>query len=315
MNYPILDEATALENLKAKALPIWDQYYAFFSSWYGGIIKNPRHLLTIPLDDHGVHRGDSVFEALKSVDRKIYLLQPHLDRLKLSADKIGLMLPFSLLEIANIIIETLKAADQSETLIRVFVTRGPGSFTANPYDSKVSQLYVVVTKLSPPGIEKYATGVKVGRSEIPVKEGFMPQIKSCNYLPNVLMKKESVDRNLDFTISFDEKGFLAESATENLIIIDQNQVLTHPPLDRILKGTTMCRVFELAKKSGLQVAVRPISEADLFSAMEMMMTGTTLDILPVTLYDGQHVSDGNVGLKAKSLLHLIEDDMKFGTPY
>ena len=129
------------------------------------------------------------------------------------------------------------------------------------------------------------------------------------------MKKESVDRNLDFTISFDEKGFLAESATENLIIIDQNQVLTHPPLDRILKGTTMCRVFELAKKSGLQVAVRPISEADLFSAMEMMMTGTTLDILPVTLYDGQHVSDGNVGLKAKSLLHLIEDDMKFGTPY
>lgn len=315
MTHPILDEATAIQNLKAKALPVWDQYYAFFSSWYGGIIKNPRHLLTIPLDDHGVHRGDGVFEALKTVDRKIYLLEAHLNRLKNSADKIGLKLPYSLEEIANIIIQTLNVAAQAETLIRVFVTRGPGSFTANPYDSKFSQLYVVITKVTPPVLEKYTNGVKVGRSEIPVKEGIMPQIKSCNYLPNVLMKKESVDRNLDFTISFDEKGFLAESATENLIILDKNNVLTHPPLDRILKGTTMARVFELAKISGLQIAVRPITEADLLSANEIMMTGTTLDVLPVTQYDDHYVSDGKVGPNAKSLLHLIKDDMNFGTSY
>ncbi len=315
MTYPVLDEATALQNLKVKDLPVWDNYYAFYSSWYGGIIKNPRHLLTIPLDDHGVHRGDGVFEALKTVNRKIYLLEAHLDRLKNSADKIGLKLPGSLKEIANIIVQTLEVAAQAETLIRVFVTRGPGSFTANPYDSALSQLYVVITKLTPPAFEKYADGVKVGRSKIPVKEGIMPQIKSCNYLTNVLMKKESVDHNLDFTISFDEKGFVAESATENLVIFDRNKVLTHPPLDRILKGTTMARVFELARKSGLQTAVRPITEADLIAATEIMMTGTTLDVLPVTHYDGHHISDGKVGPNAKSLLHLIEDDMKHGIPY
>lgn len=315
MIHPILDERTILENIKAKPRPAWDHYYAFFSTWYGGIVKNPGHLLVLPFDDHVVHRGDGVFEALKSVKRKIYLLKEHLQRLQISAEKIGLKLPYSLEDIAHTIVQTAKVAAEPNTLIRVFLTRGPGSFSANPYDSEGSQLYIVVTRLTPPGLEKKAHGVKVGRSEIPVKEGFMPQIKSCNYLPNVLMKKESVDRNLDFTISFNEKGFLAESSTENLIIVDKNDVLTHPPLDRILKGTTMARVFELAKQSGAKVAVRPISESDLVSATEIMMTGTTLDILPVTTYENRQVADGKVGPKAKSLLHLLEDDMNFGTPY
>jgi len=56
-----------------------------------------------------------------------------------------------------------------------------------------------------------------------VKQSWFPQVKSCNYLPNVLMKKESVDRKLDFTVSFTDEGFLAESATENIFIFESPQ--------------------------------------------------------------------------------------------
>ena len=315
MQYPVLDPAKAMQNLQAKVYPFWDQYYAFFSTWYGGIIKNPGPLLSIPFDDHVVHRGDGVFEALKSVDRKVYLLDEHLERLIYSAEKIEIKLPFTKPQMAEIILQTLKVADQSETLVRVFLSRGPGGFTANPYDSVASQFYVIITKLSPPKIEKYTNGVRIGKSKIPVKAGFMPQIKSCNYLPNVLMKKESVDRNLEFTVNFDSEGYLAESATENIIILDQDDILTHPPLEKILKGTTMIRVFELAKKTGMKTNCRPISENDLIHAKEIMMTGTTFSLLPVISYESKKISDGQVGNSAKIILKLIEADMNAGTTY
>lgn len=315
MHYPVLDPIQALQNLQAKSYPFWDQYFAFFSTWHGGIIKNPGPFLTIPFDDHVVHRGDGVFEALKTLDRKIYLLDQHLDRLIMSAEKIGIALPFAKSEMVDIILQTLRVADQSDTVVRVFLTRGPGGFTANPYESIASQFYVIITKLALPHQQKYAEGIHIGKSTIPVKEGMMPQIKSCNYLPNVLMKKEAVDRNLEFTVNFDREGYLAESATENIIILDKQDVLTHPPLEKILKGTTMIRAFDLAKKTGIKTSVRSISENDLLSAKEVMMTGTTFTLLPVISFESNVIGDGKVGKNAKAISKLIEVDMKNGTPY
>ena len=315
MIYPVLNPTQALQNLQAKSYPFWDQYYAFFSTWYGGIIKNPGPLLTVPFDDHVVHRGDGVFEALKTTDRKIYLLHQHLDRLIISAEKIGIPLPFAKPQMVDIILQTLKIADQSDTVVRIFLTRGPGGFTANPYESIASQFYVIITKLGLPNKEKYTDGIHIGKSKVPVKEGMMPQIKSCNYLPNVLMKKEAVDRNLEFTVNFDQDNKLAESATENIIILDQDDVLTHPNLEKILKGTTMIRAFELAKRAGIKTNVRSISENDLLTAKEVMMTGTTFTLLPVVSYESKVIGDGKVGNNAKAILKMIEDDMKNGTPY
>ena len=314
-NIRILESHQILQNLNERANPFWSQYYALYSSWFGGIIKDPGPWLMVPMDDHLVHRGDGVFEALKSRNRKVYLLDAHLQRLAVSAASLGIALPNSLEKMEQIILQTLKAADQPETLIRVFLSRGPGGFTTNPYDSLGAQLYIVITRLQPPAVEKYERGVRTGRSQFPVKEGWMAQVKSCNYLLNVLMKKESVDRKLDFTVSFDADGFLAESSTENMIIVDAQGILAHPPLERILKGTTMMRVFELAAKAGIKTAVRKISEKDIFSAKEVLMTGTTLDVLPVAEYEGRAIADGKVGPLARQLKQLVEEDMTNGREF
>lgn len=314
-NILVLDSSQILQNLKARGNPSWTQYYAFYSSWFGGIVKDPGPWLMVPMDDHLVHRGDGVFEALKSRNRKVYLLEAHLQRLAASSAAIGIPLPHSIEDLSRIILKTLKVADQGDSLIRVFLSRGPGGFTTNPYDSLGAQFYVAITKLQPPSTEKYENGVKVGRSQIPVKEEWMARVKSCNYLPNVLMKKESVDRKLDFTVSFDEQGFLAESSTENIVIVDSAGVLTHPPLERILRGTTMIRVFELANQAGIKTAVRKISEKDVLSAQEVFMTGTTLDVLPVVEYEGKPIAHGKVGPIARQLKKLLEDDMKSGKDF
>jgi 4-amino-4-deoxychorismate lyase len=311
---PVLDSQSILQNLQARKNPFWVQYSAFYSTWLGGITKDPA-LMVLPMDDHMVHRGDGVFEAFKAIDRKVFLLQPHLQRLETSAARIGIRLPFELKELEEIIFETLKVADQPNVLARLFVSRGPGGFSPNPYDSVGSQLYLAITDLRTPKAEAYQVGVKIGRSHIPVKESWMAQVKSCNYLPNVMMKKEALDRQLDFTIGFDAQNWMAESSTENIAIVDRNGILTHPQFNNILKGTTMIRAFELAAQSGIPTAQRDLSETDLLEAREVMMIGTTLDVLPVTAYEGKPIGSGQVGPVAKSLSELLRGEFQKGRAY
>lgn len=292
-------------------------YFAMFNSWLGGIVTDPS-MMTVPVDDHIVHRGDGVFEAIKVVGNKIFLLQDHLERLAVSADKLALKLPYTLEEIAKIIRQTLAVTPKERSrLIRLFVSRGPGGFTTNPYECVGAQLYIVITELKPLPEEKYETGVKVGRSVVTVKDPWMATTKSCNYLTNVMMKKESVDRKLDFTVGFDGEGFLAESSTENIVFVDKEGYLVRPLLRQILKGTTMIRAFELAKKLVADgtlkgIIERNLTEKELIEAKEVMMIGTTLDVMPVTSYEGQPVADGKVGVVAKTLRQLIVKDIQDG---
>lgn len=309
MTIPIIDEKQILKKLKSQKNPFFGEYYAFYSSWFGGIVRDPRWML-LPIDDHMVHRGDGVFEAMKAVGRSVYLMDEHLQRLFKSAEKIALKSPFNIDQMKEIIFETLRTANQNEVIIRVFLSRGPGNFSVNPYDSVEPQLYVVITQLKPPSSEKYENGVIIGKSDISAKSSWMAQVKSCNYLPNVLMKKEAVDRHLDFVIGTDTDGNITESATENIMIVDQDGVIVHPMLDNILKGTTMVRVCELARENGITTKVKSISIEDLQSAREVMITGTSLNILPVVEFEGYKIGNGKPGPVVKKLNELMLNDIK-----
>lgn len=311
MAIPILNEKQLLQNLHAQTNPFFKDYYAFYSSWLGGITTIPCMML-IPLDDHMVHRGDGVFEAVKAVARGVYLLDEHLERLFESAKKIGIVPPYSKQEMTDIILETLHVADQQDAMLRIFLSRGPGNFSVNPYDSIGAQFHVLVSRLRKPPTEKYQTGTTIGQSHIPTKDAWMAQIKSCNYLPNVLMKKEAVDRQLDFVIGIDDKGHITESATENIMIVDANNTIIYPKLDYILKGTTMIRACELAQAHGITVETKPISLADIKSAREVMMTGTTLNVLPVVAFEGESIGGGKPGPITIQLHDLVQNDMLSG---
>lgn len=309
MAIPVIDEKQIFEKLKSQKNPFFEEYYAFYSSWFGGIVKDPR-LMLLPIDDHMVHRGDGVFEAMKAVGRSVYLMDEHLQRLFKSAEKIAIKSPFNIEEMKEIILETLRAANQDEAIIRVFLSRGPGNFSVNPYDSVGPQLYVVITQLKPPSPEKYTTGVVISKSDVSAKSSWMAQVKSCNYLPNVLMKKEAVDRHLDFVIGTDTDGNITESATENIMIVDQDGAIVHPILDNILKGTTMMRVCELARENGIATKVKSISIEDLKSAREVMITGTSLNILPVVKFEGYKIGTGKPGPVVKKLNELMINDIQ-----
>jgi hypothetical protein len=84
------DSATdALTKLKSSPQKHWDNYLGFYSSWLGGFFNEPWAMM-LPLDDHGFHRGDGVFEAARVHKRAYIDLDAHLKRLETSAGKIGM---------------------------------------------------------------------------------------------------------------------------------------------------------------------------------------------------------------------------------
>ena len=172
----ILTKDQILNQLKTARKQSEQPFLAMFSSWLGGIVTDPEYMI-LPIDDHLVHRGDGVFEAMKFYDRRLYLADEHLERLYSSAKAIFLPVPYKKQELLYLIEATLAAAKVDTATIRMFVSRGPGGFTPNPYDSCGSQLYIIITAPKPFDPKKYEAGVKVGISKIPMKDQFFATIK------------------------------------------------------------------------------------------------------------------------------------------
>lgn len=292
--------------------PWHDGYYAMYSSVLGGIVTDPLEM-TVPADDHVVHRGDGVFETLKCVDGAVYGLERHLARLGASSERIGLP-PLAPAALAEIVRRTLRAGGRRDALIRILRSRGPGGFGVAPGECPEAQLYVIAYRRPPPFMAAHPGGARAVTCDVPAKAGFFATIKTCNYLPNAMMKKAAADAGADFPLGFDENGFLAEGATENFGLVDAGRVLRLPAPGRILDGITMQRVRALAPvavREGVLagVEVAPIPRRALETAPEVLVFGTTPDVTAVVELDGRPVGDGRPGPAQRRLNALLEDDL------
>jgi len=308
------DLATFAAALDARRQPWYGNYYAMYSSLLDGVVTDPA-LMLLPLDDHLVHRGDGVFDTGKCVEGGLYNFEAHLDRLMRSAAAIGITWPGGRDEILRLTHETIRAAGRRDCSVRVILARGPGSFGVSPYDAPRPALYIVVYALGAPFMEKHPGGAVVRRSKIPCKPSELAAIKNCNYLPNVLMKRESVDWGVDFVVGFDPAGHLTEGPTENAGIVTRSGELLFPRLENILAGTTMLRLIELARgriADGTLRAVghRDLTETDVREAAEMLIVGTTLNLVAVREYEGRPIGTGRPGPVYQCLGRMLEDDIR-----
>ncbi len=303
--------------LEEKKLPYMEDYLAMYSSWFGAIVTDPRIML-IPMDDHMVHRGDGVFEAFKCIHGNIYQLHAHLERLNRSLESIFLYLPCSMERLVEIIQETIRSGGEKTCIVRLYVSRGPGDFSPKPHNSIGPQLYIVVTLHRDAEERKRLKGCSLIVSKVPGKGSFYATIKSCNYLPNVLMKMEAHKRGADYSIGVDEDGRLTEGATENFGIITRDREFFIPPLEGILKGTTVSRALEMAQemvKEGLlcDARERVLYVEDMEHAQEILVFGTTMDVLPITLFEGKKVGSGKVGEFYRLFYERFAHDMRYNT--
>ena len=299
--------------LAAHRRPYQANYFAMYSSLLDGVTVDPA-LMQLPIDDHLVHRGDGVFDACKCADGAIYNLDAHLARLERSAAAIGIRWPAGRADIRRLVVATAAVAGRPDAAIRVFLARGPGSFGVNPFDAPEPALYIVAHAQGAPFMDAHPAGATVRRSTVPVKPGGMAEIKNCNYLPNVLMKREAVEWGVDFVVGYDGAGHMTEGATENMGIVTRAGELLFPRLENILAGTTMLRAIELAAeltRSGELRAVgfRDLTEDDVRAAAELLIVGTTINVAAARAYEGRPVGDGRPGPVWRRLSALLDADI------
>jgi len=311
---PLLDAAAVAARRDRPLTPAQRGYFAMYAHDLAGIVTDPR-LMLVPVDDHLVHRGDGVFETLKCAGGKLYNLAAHLDRLAHSAAQIRLAPPVDRAALTDLIVQTVRAGGRRDCLVRVLLSRGPGSLGVNPRDCPHPGLYVIAYAGHPPFLAAHPAGARLVTSHVPVKPSFLATIKTANYLPNALMKLEAAEAGADFAVNCDEAGHLAEGATENLALVARDGWLRLPNPDRILAGTTMNRVAELAAALVARGELRGVARADLtpadgYAAREVLIFGTTPDVAPVVEWDGRPIGDGRPGPIARALNALLAQDIR-----
>jgi branched-chain amino acid aminotransferase len=260
--------------------------------------------------DRGFLYGDSVYETIGTVAGRLYALGEHLDRLARSAERIGLSPP-PRQQIEQAIVETLAAAGNLESRVRVMLTRGVGALDLDPASATSPQLIVIVAPLGGPTADMYERGVGVHIVSVSRNDprAIDPAVKSGNYLNNVLALREA--RRLSGAheaILRSGSGSLAEGASSNIFLISAGTVRTPALSVGILDGITRATVLELCKADGIPVLeVGHLAPDELRRADEAFITSAARGVLPVTIVDGVPLGAGIPGPLTRRLRALYRE--------
>ena len=247
--------------------------------------------------DHGLLYGDGVFEGIRVYSRRVFELEAHLRRLYESAKAIRLDVPMQKSELTSAIERTVEANGIVDGYIRLVVTRGVGNLGLNPFTCKDSSLFIIADKIQLYPEELYETGMKIISATTARNHPLTipPQVKSLNYLNNILAKIEALDSNVPEAVMYNHEGYVAEATGDNVFIV-RNGVICTPPVEAgALEGITRNLVIRLAKKEGLEVVEKNLTRCDLYICDEFFLTGTAAEVIGIVEIDGRTVGDGKPG--------------------
>lgn len=253
--------------------------------------------------DRGFCYGDAVFETMRVYSGKIFRLDLHLDRLERGADRIFLKLPESRDRIQEILYETFNRNQGADAVIRLTLTRGEG-VPGKLWQADTSPtLFVFVRPYSAPPDDWYQNGVPI--SLIPnsaAKLGNLKeQIKSANYLSQVLARKQAEDQNSVDGIMINEHGEVCDGTISNIFSVKDGVLSTPAVNSYVLAGVTRQVVLKLATDMGTPCKERSMTENDVLEADELFLTNTSWEILPVTRVDGKTIGCGRPGPLSQGL--------------
>lgn len=242
----------------------------------------------ISVFDHGFLYGDGVYETLRTYGGKVWQIPLHLRRLQKSAAMIGIRLPWSLSQLRDWILLTVKKNGFRESRIRLTVTRGENGFDFGA--AQKPSLCIQVQKLIAPKAGQYADGVDVVTFHA---ERFLSGAKTLNLLPMAMGIRFMNTRRAYEALFVDAHGFVREGTVTTVFAVRGGVLMT--PGKNVLPGTTRDVVLDLARRLGVKVRVADIPLKDLYGADEVFITNAPRGIVPVRTVDGRKVGKGCPG--------------------
>ncbi|WP_333843508.1 D-amino acid aminotransferase [Pelomicrobium sp.] len=258
----------------------------------------------IPVLDRGFIFGDGVYELIPVYSRHPFRLTEHLQRLDASLKEIRLPNPHTVDEWARLVREVIARNPWEDQSVYLQVTRGVAPRDhAFPVGADPT-VFLMANPLSTPPQEQVEKGVVCVTAAD--NRWLRCNIKSISLLANVLLRQVAVDAGAVETILLRD-GFLTEGSASNVFVVRGDTLLTPPKNHLILPGITYDVVLELAASGGIPSEVREVSEFELRSAQEVMLTSSTKEILAVVELDGRKVGSGRPGAVFQQLYRLYQE--------
>ncbi|MFT5207713.1 MAG: branched-chain amino acid aminotransferase [Candidatus Omnitrophota bacterium] len=258
----------------------------------------------ISVYDHGLLYGDGVFEGIRSYQKCVFRLEDHVDRLFESAHTLMLKIGMTKQEMTDTIIKTLKVNKLTDAYIRVVVTRGVGDLGLDPRKCPEPGVFIIADKIQlyPKSLYKKGLEIITVATTRNVPEAVNPQIKSLNYLNNILAKIEAITSGYQEALMLSSTGYVCECTGENIFIVKNDMLLTPPTHVGVLRGITRDCVMRLGQDMGLDVREEMMTRHDIFNADEVFLTGTAAEIVPVVKVDSRIIGTGKPGKVTNELL-------------
>jgi aminodeoxychorismate lyase len=261
---------------------------------------------TVAALDHGFLYGNGLFETLRAIDRRPFALSEHLDRLRRSAEVIGLPLPPSDL-LASEVSQALCAAAEPDAYIRLTVTRGPGASGPDPASCTEPTVLVVVRALPAPPERWLTEGLRAITSDIRRNSTSpLTRVKSLNYLECILARQAAKAAGADEALFLDTEGNLAEATAWNLFFTEGGRLLTPSDAGPILPGVTRAIVLRLAKELGIECETGAYPPDRLTAATEAFLTNSLYGIMPLGSLDGRPIGSAVPGPLTSRLAEAYE---------
>jgi branched-chain amino acid aminotransferase len=216
------------------------------------------------------------------------------------------------------VVDTLKLNHLDDAYVRLIVTRGIGDLGLDPRKCKDASIIIITDRIQLYPAKLYKEGLSLITVPTPrnIPEALNPQIKSLNYLNNILAKIEAINGGCEEAIMFTASGYVAECTGDNIFIIKDNVLITPSAYLGILKGITRAVVMDMGKKINMEVKEDVLTRHNLYTADECFLTGTAAEIVPVVSIEKRDIGNGRPGkITLKLMKEFKELTKKDGVKY
>ncbi|MDD3296835.1 MAG: branched-chain-amino-acid transaminase [Candidatus Omnitrophica bacterium] len=263
--------------------------------------------------DHGFLYGDGVFEGIRVYNCLVFKLKEHIERLFESAHSIMLRVPLSKKQMTEAVVDTLKANKLKDGYVRLIVSRGEGDLGLDPRKCKGNETVVVIAdkiKLYPSQLYQKGMEIITVPTVRNIPEALNPQIKSLNYLNNILAKIEAINSGYEEALMLDHLGYIAECTGDNIFGVKQGHLYTPPQCMGTLRGITRDAVLEIARKLKIPTHEHVLTRHELYISDECFLTGTAAEIVPVVKVDGRSIGQAKPGDVTKKIMNAFHKATK-----
>ena len=265
-------------------------------------IFSPRSKAQISIMDRGFLFGDGVYELIPVFNKKVFLLDEHLKRLKNSLNLIQMN---EIKDLDKIINTLIKKNTKNTFFIYLHITRGVQNSRNHIYSENIAPTVLLMCEDYP------------AFSEDLIKKGFQAtiqddfrwmksNIKSISLLGNVLLKNHASSNGCYETLLVRNQK-LTEGSTSNVFTVKDEIIYTPKLSNELLPGVTRGLLIKLLNQNNLKVIESDIYQSDLINADEVWCSSSTNSVVPIVKVDDNIINDGKAGNISMKVYEIAQD--------